>query len=63
MTRGLFATMPERADTLEAIGQITFAPLLYSMGVRRTSAAGKHACTTSKSSQESRTSDCKQGGT
>jgi hypothetical protein len=26
-----FATMPERADTLEAIGLIMFAPLLYSM--------------------------------
>jgi hypothetical protein len=26
-----FATMPERADTLEAIGLITFAPLLYSV--------------------------------
>ena len=27
-----FATMPERADTLEAIDLIMFAPLLYSMG-------------------------------
>jgi hypothetical protein len=30
---GLFATMPERADTVEVIDLITFAPLLYLMSL------------------------------
>lgn len=32
MTRGLFATMPERADTKEAIGLNSDAPPLHSTG-------------------------------
>ena len=37
------ATMPERADTSEAIGQIMFAPLLYSMVSNRLGEDQGHA--------------------